>query len=132
IHDNFIGIEAMALLRFVRAMYSITVELVRPGVRQKRMPDHVSLFQQRDASGFLRRIASVEQAQLDTLRVFGEQRKVDAHAGPASTEGIGTARPDSHGCGRASSFVPASGCEGRLTTTRGRTGLEGRSPNFFS
>ena len=49
IHDNFVGIETVPACGFVRAVYAVTVELVRAGVRQKAVPDHVGLLRQRDA-----------------------------------------------------------------------------------
>ena len=41
IHDNLVGVESMAILRIVRSVYTITVELVRPDIRKETVP-HLS------------------------------------------------------------------------------------------
>ena len=91
-----LGLKRCPCCGLVRAVDAIAVELVRPGVRQEAVPDHVGLLGQRDPTRFFRRVGRVEQAQFDLGRVRGEEREVDADAGPGRAERIGIAGPDSH------------------------------------
>ena len=105
IHDNLVGVESVAAARLIWPANAITVELVRPRVRQERVPDHVGVLGERDARAFRLRIGRFEKAELDVSRVSGKKREVDADAGPGSAEWIGVARPGAHAlC--ASRFVP--------------------------
>ena len=62
IQDNLVRIETVAVLRLVRTMHAVTVELVRTGVRQKAVPHLIGLFLQLDRSRFFRCVSRVEQA----------------------------------------------------------------------
>jgi hypothetical protein len=74
----------MALLRLVRPMNAIAIELPRPDVRHMAMPDKVGPPRQSDAQTFTLDVRRVEQAQLDSRRVLGENREVRACAAPAT------------------------------------------------
>ena len=91
------GLKRWPCAGLVGAVNPVTVELVRPDVGEEAVPDHVGLFGQRDARRFFRRVGRVEQAQFDFGRVRGEEREVDADAGPRRAERIGLAWPHSHG-----------------------------------
>jgi hypothetical protein len=77
-------------------MDAVAVELVRPGIRQKPVPDHVGLLRQRNPSALDLRVRGVEEAKLDLGGMRREQREIDADSGPGSSEGIGVAGPHSH------------------------------------
>ena len=65
IHDNFVRVESVAVLRLVRPVDAITVELVRARVGQKAVPHLVGLLGQLDCGRFFRGVRRVEQAKLD-------------------------------------------------------------------
>ena len=88
----------MALLRLVRPMNAIAIELPRLHPRHVSMPDKVGPPRQSDALTFTFRIWRVEQAQLDSGRMLREDREVRARAVPATVprraQWVGAARED--------------------------------------
>ena len=93
IEQQLVGIEAVPFPGPVRSVHAIAVEHARTRLRQVAMPDQVGLLAQLDALQ-LAPARVVEDAQFDFLRVFGEQREVDALAVPGCPERIGAAGPD--------------------------------------
>lgn len=85
-------VKAMSLLRSVRSVHSISVQLARTGLRQVAMPDHIRLFGECDAKGFPLS-GRIEQAQFNLLRVLRVEGKVDTFAIPNRAQGIGFSRP---------------------------------------
>src|SRR5207237_5180561 len=77
-------------------VYTVTVQLVRPRIGKKSVPDHVGLLGKIDRSRGFGVVRPVEQAQFDARGVRGEEREVDADACPGSAERIRFARPHSH------------------------------------
>ncbi len=105
IEQQLLRVEAMAVLRLVRAVHAIAVQLPRPRLGQVAVPDLVRLLAQRDALQ-LAPPAAIEQAQLDAFRMLGEQREVDALAVPRSALRKRFTGPDGgdrvgHSCSRS-------------------------------
>ena len=94
IDDDLVGIEAVARVRRVGPVHAVAVELARPHVGQVAVPDHVGLLGQRDRQRFDFGVGRIEQAELDSRRMLGEQREVDADAVPGRAQRIRRARPD--------------------------------------
>ena len=105
--QQFVGIEAVAALRIVRAVAAIAVQQAGTRLGQVAVPDLVGVFVQRDALHFVP-TGGIEEAQLHLGRVFREQRKVDAFAIPGGAARIGIARPDRRHCGDRNS-TPSGG-----------------------
>src|SRR4029079_1785453 len=93
IEQQLLRIEAMALLRLIRTVHAIAVELAGPRFGQVAMPDLIGLLAQRDALQ-LAPPAIIEQAQLDAIRKLREQREVDPLAVPRRTLRKGFTGPD--------------------------------------
>src|SRR4029078_2112101 len=93
IEQQLLRIEAMALLRLIRTVHAIAVELAGPRFGQVAMTDVIGLLAQRDALQ-LAPPAIIEQAQLDAFRMLREQREVDALAVPRRTLRKGFTGPD--------------------------------------
>jgi hypothetical protein len=94
------GVEAVAGGGLPGALHAIAVADARPRLRQVDVPDVLGLLGHGDA----RLAAVVEQAELDGLRVLGEESEVHARAVPGRAERIGPAwscpyrrRPGSRG-----------------------------------
>ena len=85
IEQQLVRIEAVAVLRLVRPVHAVAVELARRDVGQIAVPDIVGALRQRDALELARALA-VEQAELDLRRIGGEQREVGAAAVPGRAE----------------------------------------------
>src|SRR5260221_12430589 len=84
----------MSLLRLVRSVDAIPVELPRADIGQIAVPHLVRALRQPDLRGLRGVILVREQAQLHAARVLGEEREVDAGPVPRGSQWIGTARPD--------------------------------------
>ena len=88
----------MALLRLVRPVNAIAIELPGPNVRHIAVPDKVGPPRQSDALTFTLGVGRVEQAQLDSGRMLGKNREVRAAAVPAtvprSAQWVGAAGED--------------------------------------
>jgi hypothetical protein len=103
VQQQLVRIEAVSLLRPIRTMDPVAVQLARTHFRQIGMPDLVGLLAQLDALLFLSP-AVVKQAQLDLVGVLGEQGEIDSLSVPGGAQGIGFAGPDGrhqffrHGC----------------------------------
>ncbi|MET3823440.1 hypothetical protein ABID76_006166 [Burkholderia ambifaria] len=83
-------VEAMAVLRLVRAIRTKAVHGARMRVRQVAVPHLVGAFGQVEAREFLA-AGRVEHAQLDALRMRGKHREVGAKAVPRGAERIAAA-----------------------------------------
>src|ERR1700691_3404228 len=81
IQQQFVMIKTMALLRSVRAVDAVSVQLPGTHLGQIAVPYHVSLFGKRDANT-LAPPRIIKQAELYFLCVLGVQREVDALAIP--------------------------------------------------
>ena len=90
------GVEAIAVLRIVRSVDAIAVELSGAHVGQIAVPDLIGALAQSDRVRFDVVVFVLEQAELDAGRVLGEDREVDALAVPCGTERIRLAGPDAH------------------------------------
>jgi hypothetical protein len=66
-------------------MDAVAVELVRPDIGQKPVPDHVGLLRQRNPTTLDLRVSGVEEAKLDLGGVRREQREIDTDSGPGSS-----------------------------------------------
>src|SRR3569833_716552 len=82
----------MALLGRIRSVDAITVAQAGPGFGQVAVPNLVGFFRYFDALDFAPALI-VEQAQLDFLCAFREQREIDTFAVPVGAKRIGAARP---------------------------------------
>ena len=90
IEQQFVGVEAVAIGRFVGAMHAIAIDGAGPRLRQETVPDFVGVFRQVDPAELgLTRV--VEQAQFDPRCVGGEKGEVHTQAGPGRPLGIGAA-----------------------------------------
>src|SRR6266545_3976848 len=96
IDEQLVGIEPVALLRCVRPVDAVAVQLARPNVWQVAVPDQVSAVRELDPFGFLFGLRVVEQAQLDRLAVLGEDGEVDPLTVPRGSQRMGIPRPDAH------------------------------------
>jgi hypothetical protein len=94
VEQQLVRIEPVPLLRPVRTMDPVAVQLAGTQFGQVGMPDLIGLLAQLEALLFVSS-AAIKQAQLDLIRVLGEQGKIDPFAVPRGAQGIGLARPDS-------------------------------------
>ncbi len=104
IEQQFVGVEAHAPLWIVRAVHPISIQQPGPRVRQVAMPYLVGLLAHLhhfDLALALR----IEQAQLDTFRVLGEQREIHAFAVPGRSERIRPPGPYRPGRFHSTGFV---------------------------
>lgn len=124
IQEELLRIEAMALLGRKGAMDAVAVELARPQIRQKRVPDLVRALAQRNARALVRALGRVKEAQLHGGGVLGENGEVDAVTGPGGAQRKGIPRPDAHAYGPAR--IPAIPCKG-MPTHAGRLFISYRS-----
>ena len=85
IEQQLVGVEAVAVLGLVGAVNAIAVELAGRYVVEIAVPDVFGALGQFDALEFAPALA-VEQAQLDLLRIGGEQREVGPPSVPAGAE----------------------------------------------
>src|ERR1019366_2385444 len=109
IEQQLVGVEAVAVLRLIGSMNPIAIKLSGRNVVQISVPDVFGTLGQFDALEFAAAL-TVEQAELDLLRVGREQRKIGAPAVPACTE----ARERSGGQSHASAFgYEKNGGQGR-------------------
>src|ERR1700722_5641125 len=109
IEQKLVGVEAVAVFGLIGPVHAIAVELSGRDVVQITVPDVFTSFRQFDAFQFAPALA-VEQAELDLLRVGGEQREIGAPAVPACTE----TRERSGGQSHASAFrYEKNGGQGR-------------------
>src|ERR1044071_5652598 len=100
------AIETHPALGIVGPINTKTVELPRPDVGQKDVPDLVCLFRHRDSNVFLGRVDIVEQAQVDGGGVLGKDREIHPVAEPGRPERIWIAQPDFYRRHKMSVFYP--------------------------
>jgi hypothetical protein len=96
IEQHLVGIKAMAVLRIVRTMDPVAVELAGLQIGEVAVPDHVCRFGQADLVRLLFRVGGVEQAQFHLRRMFGKDREIHTRAVPRSTQRVRSPRPYSH------------------------------------
>src|SRR6185437_13407595 len=77
VEQQFMRVEAMAFMRRIRSVHAITVEQSRISARQIAVPDAFRIFGQGDALE-LASAMLVEETELDTLRMCGEEREIRA------------------------------------------------------
>ena len=94
VEDELVRVEAVSLVRGIRPVHAIPVELPGVDVGQVPVPHHVGLFRQRDRQGLDVVGRRIEQAELDPCGVLGKDREIDADPIPGCAERIGSARPD--------------------------------------
>ena len=85
------GVEAVSALGCVGAVHAQAVALARADAGEVAVPVEGRPLRQLDA---LFAVVVVEQAELDPLRMLGEDREVRAAAVPSRTQRERTARPD--------------------------------------
>ena len=107
VDQQFVGVEAMAVGRVVRAVHAVAVDQPRMGVGQVAVVDLVGVFRQFDAFEF-HFAGVVENAQFDPGGVGGEQREIDPQAIPGRTERKGQAFTDARGFGTGSAACLSS------------------------
>src|SRR5437016_2396083 len=107
IEQQFVGIEAMSMLRIVRTMHAIPVDLAGHHLGQIAVPDVVGALGQCNAFQ-LAPPAPVEQAQLHFLRVGREQREIGATPIPSRAQPMRRAFENPH-YSSGTSMRPASG-----------------------
>ena len=97
IEDDLVRVESVAVLRLVRTVDAVTVELVRPDVRQVAVPDLSGLLGQRNADAFPSSASGESNRHSSTAVACAENSaKLTPDAGPGRPEGIRIARPDAH------------------------------------
>jgi hypothetical protein len=82
IEQQLVVIETMAFQRFVGTGHAIPVELPGLHVGQIGVPDQVRILRH-DKARDLTRSVVIEETELDFLRVFGKEGKVDTATVPA-------------------------------------------------
>ena len=92
VEQQFVMVEAMADLRFVRSGNTIAVQSARPQTRYVAVPDLIGVFGQNQPLD-LALARRVEQAEFDLFGMGGEKREVDALAIPVCAERIRFAWP---------------------------------------
>ena len=93
VDQQFVGVEAVAVLWLVGAVYTVAVNQAGMRVGQVAVVDLIGVFGQLDALDFLF-AAGVEQAQLDLGGVGREQGEIHPKAIPGGAEGEGQAFAD--------------------------------------
>src|SRR4029077_5082520 len=88
IDNDFGGIKSVTFLRCVRPVHSIAVELARLSIRQKQMPDMIGLFSKTDSDVLPVRFRLIEEAKIDSRRVFRVDSEVDTGPSPCRSQGI--------------------------------------------
>ncbi len=87
VDQQFVMVEAMAVLRIVRAVHSVAIKGARACIGQITVPDLVGEFGQLDALDLFLAF-SVEQAEFDLGGMGGEDCKVYARTVPVGAERI--------------------------------------------
>jgi hypothetical protein len=87
VDQQLVGVEAMAVIRFIRAVHAVAVKLARRDVRQIDVPHVVGALRQHDALDLALAFA-IEQAQFDFRRIGGEQSEIGAAAVPRCPQGV--------------------------------------------
>ena len=96
IDEQLIRIEAVPCLRRIGTVHAISVQLSGAHIGEVAVPDLVAALEHRNAMTLLRIIVRVEQAQRDSGRVLGKDRKVDALSVPRGAQRIRLTGPDTH------------------------------------
>src|SRR5262245_41960868 len=86
----------MPLLRFVRPMHTVAVDLAGHHVGQIGVPHQIGVLLELDALAFVLVVWVLEQAELYLRGTFGKQREVHARSVPGGSEGIRLTWPNAH------------------------------------
>jgi hypothetical protein len=81
VQQQLVGIETMAHVRLVGAVYAVAINGAGPGVGQKAVPHLIGKFRQLNPLD-LSLALLVKETQLDLGRVGGKQGEIDAEPGP--------------------------------------------------
>src|SRR4051812_47206658 len=87
IDQELMRVETEALLRLIRAVHAVAIELSGRDVVQVAMPDVFAAFGQRDAFQFALALV-IKQTKLDLRRIGGKQREVGAPSIPCRAKGM--------------------------------------------
>ena len=125
IEHHLVRIEPVTVRGIPGAVDAITVELARPDIRHIAVPVHVRLLGQRNPLALDRCLGTIEEAEVHTGRVLGEDREVDAEPVPRRAERIRLARPDADRAvrgagGNAVGTVRCHRCSAARRTKRAR------------
>ncbi|MNJ13203.1 hypothetical protein D3C77_74080 [compost metagenome] len=112
VDQQFVGVEAVAMLRLVGAMDAVAVDLSGMSVGEVTVKNFVGVFGQFDAFQF-HLAAGVEQAQFDLGGVGREQGEVDPQAVPGSPQWKRQAFADTRGFDEGGGFWLAHGAPWR-------------------
>ena len=96
VDQELVRVEPVALLRLVRSVDPVAVQLPGAGVGKVTMPDQVRPLPDGDPLRLDRIVVVIEQAQLDPSGVLGEQGEVHPLAVPGRPLRIWHSRPDPH------------------------------------
>ena len=96
VEHQLAGVKAVALLRLVRAVDPVAVELPRQDLGQVNMPDLVGPFRHRQTLRRLRRVDRVEETELDLGGILRKEGEIDALAVPGRPEWIRIPWPYAH------------------------------------
>ena len=110
VDQQFVGVEAVTVLRLVRAVDAVAIHQARVRIGQVAMVDLVRVFGQLDAFELML-AGGVEQAQLDLGGIGRKQGEVDAQPIPGGAEGKGLAFADA-GWGNRAGFLRGTGAHG--------------------
>ena len=91
IEDDLVVVEAVPLVRSVRAKHPVAVELPRADVGEIHVPNEVGVLLEPDAVCLDSRSRVVEETEVHGGGVFGEQGEVRAHPVPGRSERVGLA-----------------------------------------
>ncbi len=87
VDQQLVRIEAVPVRRIVGPVHAVAVELARPDLGQVAVPDLVGEFGQRDPLGLAPSLR-IEEAELDLLRVGGEDGEIDPASIPGRAKGM--------------------------------------------
>ena len=94
------GVEAVALVRIVRSVNTVAIQLTRTDVRQVAMPDHVGVLGQGDRDRFDFRSTESNRQSSTRVACSEKMREIHTDAVPGRTERVRGAGPDAHVCSR--------------------------------
>src|SRR6266487_1442696 len=87
-------VEALSVLRRIRAVDTVAIALPRTEVGHISVPDIIRAFGQWDAQALMGTLRVVEEAEIDPRSVRREQGKIHPSAIPGGTKRLGSTRID--------------------------------------